>query len=158
MRRLILAAALFLMPAAAQAAPCAAPDEARTLAAEVVAWVNAERAARGLPAYRRNPKLDRAAAFQACDMARYGYFDHARPGGPRLGERIKATGYRLKAGNENLAFSRQQAASSAATIWRNSPPHWAAVLDPTLKEIGVSVAFDQQGRVLWVMNVARPKS
>jgi uncharacterized protein YkwD len=90
-------------------------------------------------------------------MARHGYFNHSRPGGPKLGTRIKATGYKLKAGNENLAYSRQQAVSSAAAIWRNSPPHWHAVIDPTLKEIGVSVALDRQGRVLWVMNVARPK-
>lgn len=160
MRPLILALtlALCLAPAAGQAAGCARPDGAQTLAAEVVAWVNAERAARGLRPYKRSAKLDRSAAFQACDMQRHGYFNHFRPGGPRLGDRIKATGYKLKAANENLAYSRQHAASSAATIWRNSPPHWSAIIDPALREIGVSVAYDQAGRVLWVMNVARPKS
>lgn len=158
MRRVLFALALALTPFAAQAASCPQPDNARTLAAEVVAWVNTERAARGLSPYKRNAKLDRSAAFQACDMYRHGYFNHYRPGGPKLGERIKATGYKLKAGNENLAYSRQRAATSAATIWRNSPPHWHAIIDPTLKEIGVSVALDQEGRVLWVMNVARPKS
>jgi uncharacterized protein YkwD len=156
MRIPLLALLLALAAPAAQAA-CPQPENAKALAAEVVAWVNAERTARGLAPYRRNAKLDKSAAFQACDMYRHGYFNHSRPGGPKLGTRIKATGYRLKAGNENLAYSRQRAASSAATIWRNSPPHWHAVIDPSLKEIGVSVAFDQEGRVLWVMNVARQK-
>jgi uncharacterized protein YkwD len=158
MRRLLLAVALCLLPAAGQAASCAAPEGAATLAAEVVDWVNAERTARGLPPVRRVSRLDRSAAWQACDMARYGYFNHSRPGGPLLGDRIKATGYKLKSARENLAYSRQQKSSSAATIWRNSPPHWEAVLDPRMVEIGVHVAYDQQGRVLWVMNVARPKS
>lgn len=155
---LALAAALTFLPATDAAAGCARPDGADGLAAEVVAWVNAERRARGLAPYRRSAKLDRSASFQACDMQKHGYFNHFRSGGPKLGERIKATGYKLKAARENLAYSRQQKASSAATIWRNSPPHWTAVLDPGLREIGVSVAYDQEGRVLWVMNVARPKS
>lgn len=157
MRTALLGIILALAPLPALAAGCPQPENARALAADVVAWVNAERKARGLAPYKRNPKLDRSAAFQACDMHRHGYFNHSRPGGPKLGDRIKATGYKLKAGNENLAYSRQREATSAATIWRNSPPHWHAIIDPTLKEIGVSVAFDQDGRVLWVMNVARQK-
>jgi uncharacterized protein YkwD len=157
MRRVLLALSLALAPVSVEAASCPQPEAAKQLAEEVVAWVNAERMARGLKPYKRNAKLDKSAAFQACDMHRYGYFNHSRPGGPKLGSRIKATGYKLKAANENLAYSRQHKATSAATIWRNSPPHWAAVIDPTLKEIGVSVALDQEGRVLWVMNVARPK-
>ena len=45
---------------------------------------------------------------------------------------------------------------AAATIWRNSPPHWAAIIDPSLKEIGISITLGD-GKIYWVMDVARQK-
>ncbi len=147
---------LAAMLAGAAAAGCAKPAGEAALADGLLQWINQERAAHGARPYARSAKLDRAAEFHACDMAVHGYFDHSRPGGPKLGARIKATGYRLKAGNENIAYSRQAAVSSAATIWRNSPPHWAAIIDPSLKEIGISLS-ESNGRIYWVMDVARQK-
>lgn len=141
---------------AAAAATCEQPAGEAALADGLLQWINEQRVAHGARPYARSAKLDRAAAFHACDMATRGYFAHSRPDGPKLGTRIKATGYPLKAGNENIAYSRQAAVSSAATIWRNSPPHWAAIIDPSLKEIGISLS-ESNGRIYWVMDVARPK-
>lgn len=162
MRSALLSAALvtlFALTAQGEASStrgCAKPASAAALEDGLLDWINAERAQRGLRPYERVRQLDRAAESHACDMAIRGYFAHKRPDGPDLRARIKATGYPLKAGNENLAFSRQEAVSSAATIWRNSPPHWAAIVDKSLTQIGISVTRGD-GRVYWVMNVARPK-
>ena len=147
---------LSVMLVGSAAAGCDKPAGEAALADGLLQWINQERAAHGARPYARSAKLDRAAEFHACDMALRGYFDHSRPGGPKLGTRIKATGYKLKAGNENIAYSRQAAVSSAATIWRNSPPHWAAIIDPSLKEIGISLSVSN-GRIYWVMDVARQK-
>lgn len=135
---------------------CNVPDSGASLEAGLLNWINAERADRGLSPYKRSGKLDRAAEYHACDMATHSYFAHARSGGPGLGQRIKSTGYKLKAGNENIAYSRQAKVASAAGIWRNSPPHWAAIIDPSLKDIGIAITM-ADGKIYWVMDVARPK-
>lgn len=139
---------------AAWAAACVAPPGAAAAMADLAARINDERAAQGLPGYRAAAGLDRAAQAQACDMARHGYFAHERPGGPRLGARIKAAGYRFQAAKENLAYSSQVSAHRVMTIWLESPPHRAAILDSGLRDMGLALA-EADGRVYWVMVVAR---
>lgn len=138
-------------------AGCGAMKEASTLEAGMLQWINQQRADRGLKPYKRSGVLDRSAEFQACDMAKYDYFGHSRSGGPKLGSRMKSAGYRLKAGSENIAYTQQLKVSSAAGLWRNSPPHWHAIIDPSMRDIGLAVVNDN-GRILWVMNVGRTKS
>jgi uncharacterized protein YkwD len=138
-------------------AGCGSMKEASALEAGMLEWINQQRAERGLKPYKRSGVLDRAAEFHACDMAKYDYFAHSRSGGPKLGSRMKAAGYRLKAGSENIAYTQQKKVSSAASLWRNSPPHWHAIIDPTMRDIGLSVVNDE-GRILWVMDVGRTKN
>ncbi len=156
LRLLGVVCALALVATSAFARGCAQPDGAAALESQLLDWINEQRQAHGVRPYARSGKLDRAAEAHACDMAERNFFAHSRPGGPGLGSRIKATGYRLKAGNENIAYSRQAAVSSAASIWRNSPPHWATIIDPSLKEIGISITLGD-GKIYWVMDVARQK-
>ncbi len=132
-------------------------SEASALEAGMLNWINEQRVDRGLRPYKRSAVLDRAAEYHACDMAKYDYFAHSRPGGPKLGSRMKSAGYRLKAGSENIAYTQQAKVGSAAGIWRNSPPHWHAIIDPSMRDIGLAVVNDN-GRILWVMDVGRPKS
>jgi len=134
------------------ASACEAPQGAAQAGAAVVAWANAERGARGLAPYRLSGAM--AARTQACDMAVHGYFAHSRPGAPDLGPRIKATGYRFRAANENLAHTRRVGPTSAGRIWRGAPLHWAAVVDRGYRDVGVAIATGG-GRVYWVMVVAR---
>jgi uncharacterized protein YkwD len=138
-------------------AACGSMKEASALEAGMLDWINEQRAERGLKPYKRSTVLDRAAEFHACDMAKYDYFAHSRSGGPKLGSRMKSAGYRLKAGSENIAYTQQLKVSSAASLWRNSPPHWHAIIDPTMRDIGLAVVNDD-GRILWVMDVGRTKS
>lgn len=140
--------------AASEAGRCVAPAGAAQTAAQLLERINAARAARGLAGYAPSAQLGQAAQVQACDMAVHGYFAHARAGAPGVAQRIKATGYRLRAGNENLAYTRQLAPESVMQIWQQSPPHWAAVLDTGYRDIGVALA-QGAGRIYWVMVVAR---
>ncbi len=143
--------------ARAMASGCSLPAGAARVEQDLLAWINAERGARGLPAYRRSAALDRSAETHACDMASRGYFAHSRPGGPKLGARVKAAGYPMYKAGENLAYTRHLDAAAAAGIWRNSPGHWHTILDPDLREIGLSVAVSDGGRIYWVMDVAAPR-
>lgn len=137
-------------------ARCGPMPEAGALEAGMLDWINQQRAERGLRPYQRSGVLDRSAEFHACDMAKYDYFGHSRAGGPKLGSRMKSAGYQFRAGSENIAFTRQRKVSSAAGLWRNSPPHWKAIIDPSMHDIGLAVVNDD-GRILWVMNVGRKR-
>ena len=149
---LAVVAALWVSPA--MAAGCEKPAGGAALEAGLLVWINQERAGLGLKPYVRSAKLDRAAAAHACDMAVRNYFAHTGPGEASLGPRIKATGYGLRAADENIAFTQQRQVTSVAPIWRNSPPHWAAIVNPSLHDIGISVTMGN-GRVYWVMDAAR---
>jgi hypothetical protein len=87
-------------------------------------------------------------------MADHDYFGHSRPGAPGLGARIKATGYALRAGAENLAYTTELDFAGVGRMWQQSAPHWAAIIDPGHQDIGLAVVTGG-GRNYWVMVVAR---
>lgn len=149
-----VAAVLVWAVFATGAAACSSPQGAAQAAKELHQWMNSERQARGLRPFAASGALDQAARTQACDMAKHNYFAHSRPGAPDLRQRIRQTGYPLRGGNENLAFTRQVNAQTAADIWRKSPPHWSAIIDPSNRDVGISIVSGN-GRVYWVMVAAR---
>src|SRR5512138_2407515 len=66
-------------PAAPEFAGCGGVDQAVVNAnfeQQVVDLVNTERANRGLPPYKRNTDLDRAARYHSADMGQDNYFNH----------------------------------------------------------------------------------
>lgn len=136
------------------AAACVVPQGAPQAAQELLRWMNSERQSRGLRPFAASGPLDQAARTQACDMAKHNYFAHSRPGAPDLRRRIRQTGYPLRGGNENLAYTRQLNAQTTAGIWRNSPPHWAAIIEPSNRDVGISIVSGN-GRIYWVMVAAR---
>ena len=139
---------------AGSAAACNVPAGAAGAKAGLLAQINAERAAQGLAAYRPSEALDRAARTQACDTAIHGYFAHERPGAPQLGARVKASGYALRAVAENIAYTSQLDPGTVGRLWKQSPPHRAAMMDPGHRDIGLALAAGG-GRIYWVMVVAR---
>ena len=66
-----------------------APDRRAAL----LCVIDAERAARALPAVRASAQLARAAQGHADDMVVRHFFNHVTPGGSTLGDRVNATGY-----------------------------------------------------------------
>jgi uncharacterized protein YkwD len=142
MKAVMLGIAVAAALAAGPGLACSVPGGEGGIAAGIVDWVNAQRAAKGLSRLAPNGKLEAAARVHACDMADAGVMAHVVPGGPSFQSRIKGSGYRMRTAVENIAKSSRSGADVAAGIWAKSAGHMANVLNPALREIGVAVATD----------------
>ncbi len=106
---------------------------------EVVALVNAERAAAGCGPVTSDGALDAAARGHSADMAANDYFSHTGLDGRSFGDRIRAAGYPGGSIAENIAAG-QGSASSAMASWMESSGHRANILNCSFRHIGVGVA------------------
>jgi uncharacterized protein YkwD len=146
---LALALPLLLASAPAQAAPqacanataAAAQVSQQSVAEAVRCLVNAERAAKRLPALRDAPALRRAADAHARDMVVRSYFEHVCPGGATLTDRVRRAGYGGFTLGEDIGWGTEELGTPAAIVeaWMHSPPHRAVILHPRFREIGVGV-------------------
>ena len=172
-RRPLLLAALGLValaPAAiadaAQARSCsgakaqiskASPSKLRSA---LLCLVNRKRSAEGLPALRRDRKLERAAGRHARDMVRRDYFAHQRPGGPDLTARLQRADWRGTHWGETIAYGCGRRGSPRATLrsWLNSPPHRQILLSATYRRGGLGLGTDAPcgaRGATWVLDVGR---
>ena len=135
----------------AVAAACVGPVGASGLRQEVTAWINEARRANGLAALRVSSELQSSATAHACAMADSGHFGHNVPGEPTFTQRLKRAGFRFRAANENIAYTGSTSVAQVTTLWRESGGHWANVLDPKVREVGVGIA-QAGGRIYWVTN------
>lgn len=147
---------LALWGAAVHAQPCAQPPGADALRAQLLAQVNARRAARGLPALRPAPRLQAAARVVACDNARRDRMDHTTADGASLGSRLRRQGYAFAYANENLAYGWNDPAA-VVQGWMTSAPHRANILSRRISQFGGAVARSRSGRLYWTMVGARPR-
>ena len=113
---------------------------------DLIAEVNALRAANGLPAYVVSPILMGTAQAQANYMAAIGSVTHSGPGGIQLTQRLLNAGYPL-AGDLSLGGFRAEnitggnkTAAQAVQGWTGDAPHLNTMLSPILTEIGAGVA------------------
>jgi uncharacterized protein YkwD len=114
-------------PAAAPAAPAAAPARANYVMQPVATadpygftqWLNATRASYGLPAVGYDPNLTNWAAV-----------NNAQQNARGIGHYVMGPARR-----QNSAMG---AFSSIGQMWMNSPAHRAALLDPTIRWIGIA--------------------
>lgn len=150
--RLIVLAVLLAFSAPTLAVACAKPPGGASLETGMIQWINQQRQANGLNPLKQSSSLSAAAQSHACDMATRNYFAHQRAGGPKLGQRAKANGYRYRVVAENIAYTGRANVAEAAKLWRQSPGHWANILKPQVREIGLAVASGS-GKTYWVMNV-----
>lgn len=111
-----------------------------TVAADVLALVNAERQRAGLAALRLDPEAERAAKVHAEDMLARGYFAHLTPEGWDPGERLRRTGATPPwlAEAENIALGQPSAAECVQT-WMSSPVHRANILAADMTHAGVGL-------------------
>lgn len=108
----------------------------------IVCLLNHERRAAGLRRLKGRRKLLRAAFGHSVDMNRREYFAHEGPGGPSLGERLRAVRYRAAVAGENIGAATGFLATARLTVaaWMRSPGHRANVLEPRFRHVGVGVA------------------
>ncbi|KAG3128850.1 hypothetical protein PI126_g21209 [Phytophthora idaei] len=93
----------------------------------MLARVNQERAAHGLPALCTNKKLQNAAQGHSDDQAANNYMDHTGTDGTSVSERITRSGYDWSAVAENVAAG-QPDVDSVMENWMNSPGHRENIL------------------------------
>jgi uncharacterized protein YkwD len=134
--------------------PSSQGDEIKDYARKVFELSNQERATAGLKSFSQDALLTSAALAHAEDMARQGYFSHTGLDGSTPFERIKATGYLGRAMGENIAFG-QPTAETVMTSWMNSPGHKGNILSAQFGDLGVGVARNDAGQLMWVQTFGR---
>ncbi|RMC33947.1 CAP domain-containing protein [Paracoccus alkanivorans] len=118
---------------------------------------NDARSRAGLPPVRANATLARAAAEQACDMARQGRMTHAGSSASRPGQRVKALGYRPRITAENIAagpYNLEQVLS----VWSSSSGHLRNISIPQIRDFGIGQAIGPDGRTrYWAAVYGAPR-
>jgi uncharacterized protein YkwD len=137
-------AVLAFAPAGAQArASCGAEQSAPTSANgtqvsdAIFCLTNEVRASYGLPAFRRDARLDASARLHSQDMSARGYFAHVTPEGLTPSSRAGAQGYPTGAG-ENIAYGYQNA-TAAMIAWMASTGHCRNILS-SARDVGIGTS------------------
>jgi uncharacterized protein YkwD len=107
---------------------------------EVFRLTNDARAANGLPAFRRDARLDRAAAAFSEYMGKAGFFEHVGPDGVDVPQRVTAQGYRGITWGENIAWG-YRTPREVVDGWLASAGHRANLLSPRFHDLGVGIAI-----------------
>jgi uncharacterized protein YkwD len=126
-------------PAPAPAAPAASDGSTE---GQVLALVNAERAAAGCGALTADGGLASVARAHSEDMRDRGYFDHVNLDGLDPFDRADRAGVSARA--ENIAWGQQNAAEVMES-WMTSAGHRANILNCSLTRLGVGVAQGSGG-------------
>lgn len=106
---------------------------------ELVAAMNRERAAFGLPPLKLNPRLCLAAQDRVAHMFDQRYFAHVAPDGTQPFTWVARRGYAYRSVGENLAVG-YTTAGRVVDGWMGSPGHRQNILRSAFDEIGVAVA------------------
>ena len=141
----IAVAALVVSWLLAASAFATAPGETnlKSLNGQVLAAVNAFRAAHGLATLSEAGGLDRSARQHSLEMGKDGYFAHPSEDGTAFWKRIRhyySVGhYSHWSVGENLIWAAPGlTASTALKLWIESPPHLKNLLEAKWRQIGVS--------------------
>ncbi len=103
---------------------------------KVVALVNEQRAAYGLPALTLNTQLCDGARLKSQDMAVNGYFSHESPTYGSPFDMMRSLGISYRTAGENIAMG-YSSAEAVVNAWMNSEGHRANILSESYTEIGV---------------------
>ncbi len=106
----------------------------------MIALVNEERKAAGLPALKLDTGLRAAARRRSKDMSDNGFFSHTSPTNGSFSTRLKASGISYSAAGENIA--KYGSVSSAHTGLMNSSGHRANILSEKFTRIGIGIVYN----------------
>ena len=110
--------------------------------------LNAERAAKNLPALRWDDDVARIARMHSENMAKYKFFSHTGLDGTMVADRADLCGVsRWKSIGENIAYNRgyDKPADFAVERWMQSTSHRENILNNRWKESAVGVAIANDG-------------
>lgn len=114
---------------------------ASDLEKQMVAMVNQERQAAGLPALIIDQGLTASARAHSADMAKNNYFSHTSPTYGSFSQRLKASGISYMSGGENIA--RYNNVSKAHAGLMNSEGHRANIMNSNYTHIGIGIVWDE---------------
>jgi hypothetical protein len=117
--------------------------------------VNVLRAQNGLPALTVQAQLNQAAQSHADYLAMTNTFTHSGAGGSTHLNRIRATGYPMCAGTENIASGAWEP-DTIVRLWASSSGHRANMLGSQYTELGVGRSQSRAGEVYWVLVEGKP--
>jgi uncharacterized protein YkwD len=112
--------------------------------AQILALINAARAANGMPPLTLNSQLAQAAQDHSADMACSGVLSHTGTDGSTPADRIAAAGYIASISRENIYAQPPKYggnAQSAIDWWLGSQIHRDAILNAQVTEIGIGYAY-----------------
>jgi len=139
--------------------PPAAPQTSGSILDRVLAHINAARGDQGLPAYRLDRDLSRAAALHTQRMIDGCGLNHQCSGEGGIGARFSAQGVQWRSAGENIGFGSAGSSDSAIvgaangltdSMLAEKPPedgHRRNLLNSGFQRIGLSVVRDGDGRV-----------
>lgn len=115
---------------------------------EVLAILNAERAAVGLSPLTINPTLQSIAQVRAEEIKTL--FSHTRPNGQSWSSLLGEYGYGYSYAGENIAAGYRTPAD-VMTGWMNSSGHRANILNGNYNQIGIGI-YNDNGYIYWSQN------
>src|SRR3989339_482495 len=133
--KLVVVVFVVLLPVAAWLTPDLMSQESK----RIVALTNDFRASLQLEPLQESAVLNQAAYNKAQDMLVQQYFAHLGPDGKRVSSWLKNAGYDYLMAGENLAIGFASA-DEVVEAWKNSPTHYANLVDPVWQDIGVGMA------------------
>lgn len=146
--------------AVAEPAP-ACQVSAQEALATANAWRQAARtcgsqAFEAAPALRWNEALQASAARFAAELAERGELSHQGLSSPTLRERVRASGYLLRAVGENLAAG-PLGLDEVFALWMGSPDHCVNLMRADFEDVGVAcVSGGGRYERFWVMHLGAP--
>jgi uncharacterized protein YkwD len=122
---------------------------------QVLGLVNENRRRGGCDDLSLDRRLIMAAQGHAADMARADYFAHESRNGEGAGDRVTDEGYRWKRYGENIARG-VDSPYEVVDGWMHSPAHRENIMDCSLRQMGIGLAFDGDRTPYWVQDFATP--
>jgi uncharacterized protein YkwD len=135
------------------------PDVLTAESEKIVVLTNKIRTDQGLAVLQENSLLNQAAFNKVQDMLVGQYFAHMSPENKNLLYWLKSVGYGYAVAGENLAMGFSSA-QNVVTAWTKSKTHYANLIDPDFKEIGVAMIsgdFKDHDTTLVAQYFGRPK-
>lgn len=157
---LLLSACLLGGLAVAEPAPVCRVSAQEALAA-ANAWRQAARqcgsqAFEAAPALRWHAGLEASAERYATELAERGELSHQGRRSPTLRERVRESGYLLRAVGENLAAG-PLGLDEVFALWTGSPDHCVNLMRADFEDVGVAcVSGTGRYERFWVMHLGAP--
>jgi uncharacterized protein YkwD len=131
-------AAACAIACAAGPAPAGAARHHDRVERSVIRKINFIRSGYGLPHVRPLTALRHAAEEHSRDMARTNFFDHPSSDGTPFDVRVRRYVGGRAVGETLAALSGGSMAARVVSMWMNSPPHRAILLERRFHRIGVA--------------------